>query len=300
MKIDAHCHSNCSDGSYTITERINLIKKCGFDAATITDHDFVSQEQVNIAREAAGEMPFVPGIELFVSYKNHDNHAAHLLGFFLDPENKQLQSHIATAQLNEKSCCQKMIEAGRKDGIDFDIDDLKSSSLHTFYTIHFLKRLATDLFKDKIKGLFPFYSSLRERAGLTIEDMYPLDFKSGIEMLHNAGGIAVLAHPGVNNSFDVGLVCQTESEIKQYKDWGLDGIEIHSPVHTDEQVNEYRSIAKKYNLLATAGSDCHGELPLLAGLGVTTNLMDKFIKSIPDDMNDLYERMVEAHERINE
>jgi predicted metal-dependent phosphoesterase TrpH len=294
MKIDAHCHTNCSDGSYTIEERIALIKQKGFDAATITDHDFVSKDQVNIARKAAGEMPFITGIELFVSC--NENQAAHLLGYFIEPENEELQSYLAEAQLNSKNCVQKMIEAGRKDGIEFDVDDLKASSLHTFYMIHFLKRIANDLFKDNVNDLFPYYSRLWERAGLSVADMYPLHIKDGIELVHNAGGIAVLAHPGVTNSSDIGLFCHTEKEIKQYKDWGLDGLEIYHPVHTDEQVDEYRDMAKKYNLLCTAGSDCHGELPILSGLGVTSNLMDTYIDNVPNDMGDLYERMVEVHE----
>ena len=91
MKIDAHCHTDCSDGNITIEDRISLIKASGFDAATITDHDFVSLEMVERARKAAGVVPFIPGIELTTK---HYHKVVHILGYFIDPDFPSLIDHI--------------------------------------------------------------------------------------------------------------------------------------------------------------------------------------------------------------
>ena len=80
MRIDAHCHTDCSDGNVTIEERIAMIRSSGLDAATITDHDFISKEQVALARRHCQEMPYIPGIELSL---RHQNKVVHLLGYFI-------------------------------------------------------------------------------------------------------------------------------------------------------------------------------------------------------------------------
>jgi predicted metal-dependent phosphoesterase TrpH len=82
LKIDAHCHTDCSDGNVTIEERIQIIKDSGYGAATITDHDFISTEMVERARAAAGELPYITGIEF--SLREADQ-VIHLLGYYIDP-----------------------------------------------------------------------------------------------------------------------------------------------------------------------------------------------------------------------
>jgi 3',5'-nucleoside bisphosphate phosphatase len=95
MQIDLHCHTDCSDGNVSIEERIAMIRRAGFDAATITDHDFISVEQVHRAAQAAAPLPYIPAIELTTAA---DGSVVHLLGYFIDPANTALQNHINRVQ----------------------------------------------------------------------------------------------------------------------------------------------------------------------------------------------------------
>lgn len=286
MRIDAHCHTDCSDGNISIKERIALIKRLKFGAATITDHDFISDEQVSTARSEAGDMPYIPGIELSLV---HENRVVHLLGYFVDPGNNNLQVHIRNVQAVDREYTIRMIEAGRNRGITFNIEDLVSRSLHTFYSMQFVRKTAALLFSNDRKKMLDFMFYLYEKTHLDYPAFSDWPVRKGIDIIHDAGGIAVLAHPGgeedrLMRSLD--FLLHNENHIRQYTDWGLDGIEVSSPNHTQKEKESYSEQAALFNLLTTAGSDCHGDDPFLGPA-----LMGKF-----DDLpEDLYERITACH-----
>lgn len=286
MKIDAHCHTDCSDGNISIEDRIALIRRVGYDAATITDHDFISTEQVDRAKAAAGDMPFIPGIELSLAYKNQ---VVHLLGYYVAPDHPALQLHIERVQKVDRNITSELIAASRFLGITFEIEDLVSPSLHTFYSLQFIKRLAGDKFDNDSSRLMPNFSGLLEKIEITYADFAPWPVRDAIDLIHTAGGFAVLAHPGGEEDKTMralGFLCHHEVEIRQYVDWGLDGIEIAHPSHIEREKQYYKHIAEKLGLLTTAGSDCHGNDPFLgpAQMGRFTD--------IPED---LYERILAYH-----
>ena len=80
MRIDAHCHTDCSDGVLSIKDRMHFIKECGYPAGTITDHDYISSSMVAEAERAEPDLMFVPGIELTSSYSGK---TVHILGYFV-------------------------------------------------------------------------------------------------------------------------------------------------------------------------------------------------------------------------
>lgn len=287
MRIDAHCHTDCSDGSVTIEERIAMVKACGFDAATITDHDFISRGQVERARAACGGMPFIPGVEMSL---RHEGRVVHLLGYFIDPDNSRLADHFTLAQTVDKGFTARLLESFRRRGAAFSMEDLESGSLHTFYSLQLVKRAARDLFADNPRKTMPAFLQAMAEMGFSYCDLAPWDVRNSIDLIHQAGGIAVLAHPGGRNDAGMaalGFLFHEEAHISHYADWGLDGIETNSPVHSDEEKHLYLEAAAKYGLLATAGSDCHGDDPYLGPA-----LMGKFT-DIPEDS---YERLLERRQ----
>jgi predicted metal-dependent phosphoesterase TrpH len=288
MRIDAHCHTNCSDGSITIEERITMIKACGFDAATITDHDFISREQIKRAEAACSGLPFIPGMELSL---RHESRVVHLLGYFIDPDNSRLKSHLSLAQLVDKGFTDRLLKYFQKLGVGFSIEELESDSLHTFYSLQLVKRIARDLFSKDPQKCMPAFLQAMSEMGFSYPDLAPWDVKNAIDLIHQAGGIAVLAHPGGRNDTGMaalGFLFHEENHIGQYAGWGLDGIETNSPVHTEEEKRSYLQLAAKYDLLATAGSDCHGDDPYLGPA-----LMGKYM-DIPEDS---YERLLDFHQK---
>lgn len=290
MKLDAHCHTDCSDGAISIEERISMIRGLGFDAATITDHDFISEEQVEKAQAAAGHMPFIPGIELTLA---HHGKVVHILGFYVDPGDFSIQQHITRVQNLDQAYTTMLLEIFRPQGITFGLEDLIAPSLHTCYSLHFIKRLSRDLFSNhKEHTLFAFFEAL-DRLEIRFSDFAPWPVYDAIRMIHNAGGYSVLAHPGGAEDTvmrKLGFLQHTESHIRQYFEWGLDGIEVFSPVHSTEETRYYSELAKKYNLLITAGSDCHGDDPLFGPSRMGT------FSDIPEN---LYENMFSCHRLHN-
>lgn len=286
MRIDAHCHTDCSDGAVSIEERIGMIKSCGFDAATITDHDFISAEQVKRAIAACAGLPFVPGIELSL---RHEGKVVHLLGYFVNPEDKLLQNHLSNVQSVDKELTGRLLTYFQGKGVAFSIEDLVSSSLHTFYSLQLVKRIAHDLYSEDPQNCLPAFLHAMNILGFSYADLAPWDIKHAIDLIHHAGGIAVLAHPGGREDKPMkalGFLFHEEKHIAHYVAWGLDGIEISNPVHTLEEKLTYQHVAEKFHLLTTSGSDCHGDDPYLGPA-----LMGKFT-DIPDDS---YERLLNCY-----
>ena len=265
-----------------------MVRACGFQAATITDHDFVSREQVERARSAAGGLPFVPGIELSVSQQGQ---AVHLLGYYVDPEDRGLQAHIEAVQQHDRSCSVALLEAARPRGANFELEELAGVSLHTYYSMRLVKRLARDLFDDDRRRMLDLFLELLGETTLTYAELSPWSVREGIELIHGAGGLAVLAHPGGEAEpfmRRLAFLEHGERMIRHYTDWGLDGIEVSTPVHTGREKHYYRELAGAIGLLATAGSDCHGNDPLLGPASMGS------YRDIPDD---LFERMEERRRR---
>jgi predicted metal-dependent phosphoesterase TrpH len=288
MTLDAHCHTDCSDGSLSIEDRIDLIRKCGFNAATITDHDFISEAQVKRAQDACGSMPFIPGIELTVS---HYGHVVHILGYFIDPCNSGLQRHIARVKNLDQAYTSMLIKVFRHQGIEFGLNDLISPSINTHYSLRFIKRLSFELFSyDKKLTLQEFQRALT-MLGMHYADFSPWPVREAIDLIHGAGGYAVLAHPGGAGDKamrELGFLSHDKTHIRQYKQWGIDGIETGSPLHSIKEKRFYSELAQLFNLLETAGSDCHGD-------GALNGPMQMGIyKEFPEN---LYERMLAYQQR---
>ena len=286
MKIDAHCHTDCSDGNVTIEERIQMIKDAGYGAATITDHDFVSEEMVRRAKKAAGDIPFIPGIEFSLMEAGK---TVHLLGYYIDPAHPDLQAQIQKAQDLDKAITTKILEAYRPLGVNFEIDDLLSDSLHTFYSLQFIRRVAREFFDNDGSKMMPYFLETLNKLKLSYAEFAPWPVRDAIDLIHKTGGIAVFAHPGGADDpvmQTLGFILADEDLIKKFVDWGVDGIEASHPCHNQKETVFLSTQAAKYGLLETAGSDCHGDDPYLGPktMGVFTD--------IPDD---LYEQMEKCY-----
>lgn len=288
MSFDAHCHTDCSDGNISIEDRIRLIQTCGFEAATITDHDFVSVEQVERARAAAGSLPFVSGIELSL---RHEGSVVHLLGYFIDPTHAGLQTHMLRVQDRDRAITAELLAAFRGRGAQFELEDLQARSLHTFYSMQLVKRLANEVYDlDPTRLISAFLEEL-ENLGLAYADMAPWPVEEAIALVHAAGGLAVLAHPGGREDAvmqRLGFLAHDERHLDLYRRWGLDGIEVLNPVHSAAECDWYERYADEFHLLKTSGSDCHGDDPYLGPA-----LMDP---SVPL-YEGLYARMCRALEK---
>lgn len=266
--FDAHSHTNCSDGNVTIEERIQLIRDLGYEAATITDHDFISEEQVQRARSACGDLTYVPGIELSLAQQGK---VVHLLGYFVDPGDTSLQTYLQHVQAHDREVTTRLLTAFQNMEFEgktaqFSMEDLEADSLHTFYSMQLVRRLAAGMYAADPQALLPAFLHVLHGFKLTYADLAPWSVRDAIDLIHQAGGIAVLAHPGGRDDpamQALGFLWHDQDQIQTYLAWGLDGVETRTPVHNVAERTYYENLAHQLHLLKTSGSDCHGDDPYL-------------------------------------
>jgi predicted metal-dependent phosphoesterase TrpH len=241
---DLHLHTHFSDGTFTPEELVERAHKLGFAAIALTDHDTVEGcERAAIACKAAG-MDFIPGAELTAE---HADTEVHILGYFLDTQNAVLLERIAKFQSVRQNRIHEMVAALNHLGIP-----LKAEAVFALANCKSPGRphVARALVKEKLIGnldeAFERFLKKGRPAWVPKTKMSALE---AVELIHQAGGLAVMAHPGLNRTDDI---------IPALVEAGLDGIECFHTKHSTVMSERYLEIAEKHHLLVTGGSDCHG------------------------------------------
>lgn len=252
--VDLHVHSNASDGTLTPAEVVKLAASLSLSAIALTDHDTISG--ISEARTAAlllgdSENPLriIAGTEISAAYQKRD---IHILGLFLDTENRLLQDslHAAVAKREERN--EKMAANLRGAGIDITVDKLKAAEGEAVLTrAHFAKYMTEHKFTKSNKEAFDRY--LNDSSPYYVPRDY-LSPAEAISLIHQAGGLAVLAHPLL---YKYNLE-QLDAMISLLTECGLDGIEAIYSLNTGFDEGIVRRFANRYNLVITGGSDFHG------------------------------------------
>ena len=250
-RIDLHTHSDASDGIYSPIQLIDYAKKNNITTLALTDHDTVAG--ISSAMDYAGKIGFdlVPGIEFSIDYSGG---SLHLIGLYIDFQNSDLIDTVHSLQLVRENRVIKIIEDLNKHGIEISIEEItnesRGSSIGKPHIARAMMKLGygndvTEIFKNyMIKGK-PGYI---KKENIKLEEAVSITLKSG--------GIPILAHPISLNfkSFE-----QFESMLKDMVQVGVKGMEVYSSMHSKDEVNKFLTIAKKYKLIISGGSDFHGD-----------------------------------------
>jgi predicted metal-dependent phosphoesterase TrpH len=241
---DLHLHTQFSDGTFTPEELVERASKIGFAAIALTDHDTVEGCARAAAACAAAGIEFISGTELTAE---HADTEVHILAYFVDTQNQVLLARIGEFQTVRQNRIHEMVAALNKIGIP-----LKAESVFALANCKSPGRphVARALVKEKLIGhldeAFEKYLKKGRPAWVPKTKMSALE---AMELIHQAGGLAVMAHPGLN---------RTDEIIPALVEAGMDGIECFHTKHSTAMSERYLMIAEKYNLLVTGGSDCHG------------------------------------------
>jgi 3',5'-nucleoside bisphosphate phosphatase len=241
---DLHLHTRFSDGTFTPEELVLQAQKHGLACIALTDHDTVEGCGPAAAVCAAVKMEFIPGAELTAE---HEDTEVHILGYFLDTENRVLLDRIATFQAVRQNRIHEMVAAINKLGVPLQAESVFAlANCKSPGRPHVARALVKAGLVANLDEAFDRFLKKGRPAWVPKTKMSALE---GVELIHQAGGLAVMAHPGLNRSDDIipGLV-----------DAGLDGIECFHTKHSTVMSERYLEIAEKYHLLVTGGSDCHG------------------------------------------
>jgi predicted metal-dependent phosphoesterase TrpH len=241
---DLHIHSTFSDGELSPFEIVEKAQLAGLSVISITDHDTMAgNKEAREATENAG-IEYIRGVE--ISTKSFDTRL-HILGYYCSPIAEPLKSTLMKIRRKRANRLEEMANKLREKGIEIDLSKIESKIGQSLGRPHLANLLVEGGFA------YSYYNAFEKFIGFGcdayVEKWAPDPFDV-IDMIHAAGGIAVIAHPGM-----VGEECN--AMIPDMVDAGLDGIEAFHPSHNEKTTLFYRNLANQYGLVITGGSDFH-------------------------------------------
>lgn len=244
-KADLHIHTIRSDGKLTPEEAVKLAKNKKLKALAITDHDTIQgyKEAVEFAEE--NDIELVPGVELSTQFNGKD---CHLLAYYFDVESANLNKLLLRQSYTRKQRMRTIVEKLKKLGLDITYDEVRAKAKNAnMGRPHVAALLIEKGYSYNIKDAFKQYLNSEKLGNINAD--YP-DLEEAVEIIKNAGGAAIIAHPG-RLYFD--------EEIDEIRKTGVDGFECVHPSHTYEKQLFYSEFCDKHSLLKTGGSDYHGK-----------------------------------------
>jgi predicted metal-dependent phosphoesterase TrpH len=247
---DMHCHSTASDGSLSPAQLLRMAAEQGLSALALTDHDTVAGVPEAAQEAARLGVAFLPGIE--ISCEAPAPATLHLLGYGVDPASACLASLTRGLIEAREERNPRMIQRLRELSVDVTMAEWQREAGGTVGRPHLAQILVRKGYVSSVKAAFDKYLG---QGGLAYFDKERLPAKRAIEMVHESGGVAVLAHPSqLRCSNDA----QLETLLKNLVDEGLDGIEVLHSDHDVRMISLCEQLAKKFRLLRAGGSDFHG------------------------------------------
>ena len=266
MAADLHCHTRLSDGSTSIEELIFIAKNKGISTIAITDHDTFSgtKQAKNIGQQQGIEV--IAGAE-FSTFDYKRGRKAHILCYLCDhPE--RLEEICTETEQSRREAGMKMIEKVLTlYPISVDMVLKRAQESTNIFKQHIMHALmdagyATSVYGELFRTLFD------SKTGIAYADAKYPDVHQVIKQIHHAGGLAVLAHPGVYNSYEL-----LDELIEQKQ---LDGVEVFHSRNREGDEERLKRIAKRAHLVMTGGTDFHGMYASHAyPLGACTTPLDQ-------------------------
>lgn len=249
--IDFHSHSEISDGLYPPREVVRLAAENEVDVLALTDHD--SLGGLSDAREAAQELgiQFVDGVEVSVTWSAK---TVHIVGLNIDPTHMGLRAGLETIRSGRIKRAEKMAESLSRVGIGGVLQGAMSFAVNPemIGRTHFARCLVEQGHVKDVKSVFKKYL-VPGKPGYVPHEWASLS--DAVTWIRASGGIPVIAHPG---RYDIGPNVMKRL-LAEFKTAGGLGVEVVTSNHSRDQVERFAHLAAEYDLLASRGSDFHGD-----------------------------------------
>lgn len=253
--IDLHVHSTASDGTLTPTEILEMAVQLGLKAVSITDHDTISGSATALANGIPRSLEFISGIEISAAAPDGypSGSSVHLLGYGLDILDASLNQLLTVLQSSRENRNPQIIQRLSAMGMDITMEELSPVvGDATAGRPHVAQLMVAKGLADSIDDAFDRFLGKNKPAYVEKHRVPMID---AIAVIKSAGGVAVLAHPYLN---DVADIDNFEPFLLTLKEMGLEGIEAVYPEHPEAATARYCQLALKHNLLITGGTDFHG------------------------------------------
>jgi predicted metal-dependent phosphoesterase TrpH len=243
FRIDLHIHSTASDGVLTPSEVVHLALAKGLHVIALTDHDTTDGVE-EVLRTAQGTgLTVIPGVEISTDIPGPRE--IHILGYYIDHSHPGLQRRLARLSASRETRARKMLALLSRAGYELSWESLlKLAQGGVIGRPHIAQALVDAHYVDSIENAFRQYLG---RDAPAYVERFRFSPPEAIQMIREAGGVPVLAHPS-----------RVIEHLPNLVRLGIVGLEAYYPSYPPEEQRFLASLAQKHGLIATGGSDFHG------------------------------------------
>jgi 3',5'-nucleoside bisphosphate phosphatase len=249
--IDLHTHSYFSDGTLSPAELFDLGRERGLEVMALTDHDTISGVPEARQSAALAGLELVPGVEFSAE---HDGVSIHVLAYWPDEDDTEFQAELLRLQESRLHRGERMVEKLQELGYPVSFDRVREIAAgKNIVRPHIAQALVeAGVLAQEVDAYTDDFIGDGGRAYVEKHALAPVD---ALAVIKKAGGVCVIAHPGMWRGNDP----VPDELIEKMAAGGMDGIEVDHPDHTPEQRAHYRDVADRFGLVPTGSTDYHGE-----------------------------------------
>jgi len=254
VNIDLHIHTNASDGSYSPSEILAFARERRLGAISITDHDTIGGVAAYLDECAGEEVRFLTGVEITARAPAafHLSDSLHILGYGIRIDDPELNRLLGTLQTARDERTPRMVARLQELGMALTLEELAAAFPGPqLGRPHIAQLMVHKGYAASIDDAFDRFLG-HGKPGYV--DKTRISYEEAAGAIDHAGGVVVLAHPGLYHLADDVL----DRLLGCLKADGLQGIEIYYPEHSGAQISLYERLGSKYGLIATGGTDFHG------------------------------------------
>ncbi|MDZ4200252.1 MAG: PHP domain-containing protein [Kiritimatiellia bacterium] len=256
--IDLHCHSTCSDGMLSPGELVKCAVEEGVRVLALTDHDTLDGVTEFQRVAAVLGLRAIPGVEVSAEF---DGRTMHILGYFAEPEASELQGALSSIRNGREIRNRFILEKLAALGKPMDWEEIPGVSAGGVIGRPHIARAMVE--RGYVRSMEKAFEKFLARGCPAYVERFRYEPEEIFRILHAAGGVAVLAHPGL---MKLGVKPMT-ALIERLAAAGLDGLEVAYPDHTSAQQRKFNDLARRLDLIPTGGSDYHGMKNQIRRLG---------------------------------
>jgi len=284
LPVDLHSHTTHSDGTLRPGELVRLAKSRDLSAIAVTDHDVTTANGEAIAVGKENGVTVVPGVELSIDYMLVSGGHIDILGLFIDYRQEALNNALDYLREERRKRSEKILDRLAGLGINLSLEEVRAEAgKGSIGRPHIARVLMKQKHVASIEEAFERY--LKNGAPAFV-DKEKLTAPDAIELIHQAGGLSILAHP-----FSLGFNTYRDlfSEILSLKKLGLQGIEVYYTNYSNDMMRSLRRFASSNGMLVSGGSDFHGSNKPHVQLGSGSGNLD-VPDSVYKDLRDFWQR----------
>ena len=255
--IDLHIHTTASDGTFTPAEVVSHALKLKLKAIAITDHDTLAGSSEALKGGIPPALDFLTGVEISAAPPPFYSRSGsfHLLGYSIRLDDSELNQTLEKLQQARKNRNPAIIKRLNELGISISLDEVREKAGDAQLGRPHIAQILIK--KGVISSIDEAFDKFLGTDKPAYVDKYRVKCSKAIDAIRGAGGIPVLAHPGL---LEYESENQLDDLIGQLKQMGIQGVEVFYTGHTEEQTRLFAKLAQQYDLLMTGGSDFHGAI----------------------------------------